>query len=549
MSARRCAGHGRPAGGGLPEDHRPAAGGRSADRLGAPGRLGHRALGRRRGRPRARTSHRRRVVGAAGGRGRRARRASSRCSARWPRSGPRWCASRCPTAARTATYRELGEDEHELARALVAAIGPGVDRPWCCAATGRPIGGPGPCRPSWPTSWARPRPWAWWPSSPMASSPMHGRCSAERRLDGGWRERLRVPLAGGVLGGGGGDPAAPGIAGRRPGHRGDGRPRGPDRLGETVEGRGPAGSGPRGPEPALRPPDPGAARPSGRRPTHPPAGPDRCPGLPRSADGRRSGGERRGGRGADRLPGPAWLPRPAARQPTPPPGPGHEPARGADLARGGPSHRVGPGSCSSRWARPSSTGPISPSPPTPTSPWPWPQEPPPATSRLVVAPALAYGSSGEHQAFAGTLSIGAEATELVLVELGRSAALDFRAVVVVSTHGGNAGPGEPGHGPSGRRGTSGHRLVAGLGGRPPRRPDRDITDAGHRPRSGPARAGRGRRPAAHRQPAAHPRRPGVRAVSANGVLGDPAGSSAEEGRRLLAGAVDELVEAVAAWPW
>src|SRR5262245_3047683 len=33
---------------------------------------------------------------------------------------------------------------------------------------------------------------------------------------------------------------------------------------------------------------------------------------------------------------------------------------------------------------------------------------------VVVAPPLAYGSSGEHQDFAGTLSIGQEALELVL---------------------------------------------------------------------------------------------------------------------------------------
>jgi len=38
---------------------------------------------------------------------------------------------------------------------------------------------------------------------------------------------------------------------------------------------------------------------------------------------------------------------------------------------------------------------------------------------VVVAPAVAYGSSGEHTGFAGTLSIGQEAIELLLVELGR----------------------------------------------------------------------------------------------------------------------------------
>ena len=40
---------------------------------------------------------------------------------------------------------------------------------------------------------------------------------------------------------------------------------------------------------------------------------------------------------------------------------------------------------------------------------------------VLVAPPVAYGSSGEHEGFSGTLSIGAAATELVLVELGRSA--------------------------------------------------------------------------------------------------------------------------------
>ena len=37
-----------------------------------------------------------------------------------------------------------------------------------------------------------------------------------------------------------------------------------------------------------------------------------------------------------------------------------------------------------------------------------------------VAPALPYGSSGEHAGFPGTLSIGQEALRLVLVELARS---------------------------------------------------------------------------------------------------------------------------------
>ena len=43
------------------------------------------------------------------------------------------------------------------------------------------------------------------------------------------------------------------------------------------------------------------------------------------------------------------------------------------------------------------------------------------------------------------------------------------------------------------------------------------------------------------------RREGVRAVSPNGVLGDPTGASAQEGARLIAAATDDLCAAVAAW--
>jgi creatinine amidohydrolase len=41
---------------------------------------------------------------------------------------------------------------------------------------------------------------------------------------------------------------------------------------------------------------------------------------------------------------------------------------------------------------------------------------------------------------------------------------------------------------------------------------------------------------------------GVRAVSSNGVLGDPIGASAAEGRALLAAAVDDLCATLAARP-
>src|SRR3954449_5713373 len=58
-------------------------------------------------------------------------------------------------------------------------------------------------------------------------------------------------------------------------------------------------------------------------------------------------------------------------------------------------------------------------------------------SDCVVAPPITIGASGEHQGFAGTLSIGTDAMTNVLIELVRSA--DWAAgVVFVNGHGGNA---------------------------------------------------------------------------------------------------------------
>ena len=59
--------------------------------------------------------------------------------------------------------------------------------------------------------------------------------------------------------------------------------------------------------------------------------------------------------------------------------------------------------------------------------------------RWLVAPAIAYGASGEHQSFAGTISIGTEALTTLLVEYGRSAACWAERLVFVNGHGGNVG--------------------------------------------------------------------------------------------------------------
>lgn len=58
-------------------------------------------------------------------------------------------------------------------------------------------------------------------------------------------------------------------------------------------------------------------------------------------------------------------------------------------------------------------------------------------SSVVVAPPLAYGASGEHQDFPGTVSIGHEALRVVLVELIRSVSTWAGRIVLINGHGGN----------------------------------------------------------------------------------------------------------------
>ncbi|GAA1205009.1 mycofactocin biosynthesis peptidyl-dipeptidase MftE [Prauserella alba] len=166
---------------------------------------------------------------------------------------------------------------------------------------------------------------------------------------------------------------------------------------------------------------------------------------------------------------------------------------------------------------------------------------------VVVAPAVPYGASGEHAGFPGTLSIGTQALEHLLVELGRSADR-FRGVVFVNGHGGNtealraavrllreegrhilawapSGPADDSH--AGRTETSAMLHLR------PGDVRLDVAAAGTTAPLpellGALRDG------------------GVGAVSPNGVLGDPTGASATEGRRLLDEWTEQLTSAVRAW--
>ena len=172
-----------------------------------------------------------------------------------------------------------------------------------------------------------------------------------------------------------------------------------------------------------------------------------------------------------------------------------------------------------------------------------------------LAPAIAIGASGEHADFPGTLSIGHAALSAMLVELGRHASLHWPVMLLVNGHGGNAGAIGDALGKLRAEGRDAHVWHAGV--RPSMlaalRPG-DGTRAAGAPVPVPdAHAGRMETSimlalapqdvrldvaaAGETRPLAEImaglRAHGVRQVSQNGVLGDPAGASAAEGPALL----------------
>lgn len=166
---------------------------------------------------------------------------------------------------------------------------------------------------------------------------------------------------------------------------------------------------------------------------------------------------------------------------------------------------------------------------------------------LTLGPTISIGASGEHAGFAGTLSIGSEALELLLIELVRSAD-HFASVVVVNGHGGNVDalvraaralesdgrrfchlnchvPGSDPHAGWGETSVLLHlapEIVrmdrAEIGVLEPWSEigDRVVVE-------------------------------GVAAVSPNGVLGDPTRATAADGERLLSALVDRLSLKLAGW--
>jgi creatinine amidohydrolase len=180
-----------------------------------------------------------------------------------------------------------------------------------------------------------------------------------------------------------------------------------------------------------------------------------------------------------------------------------------------------------------------------------------------LAPAIAIGASGEHAGFPGTLSIGHVALSTLLVELGRHASLHWPAMLLVNGHGGNAGAISDALGKLRAEGRDCHVWHAGVrpamlaairGDGPPGPGDGERPGQPGAALALDAHAGRvetslmlalapgdvrpGDAVAGQTRPLpeimAELRAGGVRRVSPNGVLGDPAGASAAEGEALLA---------------
>ena len=162
-------------------------------------------------------------------------------------------------------------------------------------------------------------------------------------------------------------------------------------------------------------------------------------------------------------------------------------------------------------------------------------------SRILIAPSLSITASGEHAGFPGTLSIGTEALTQVLVEIVRSADWS-NGVVFVNGHGGNADAV-----------ATAIRILANE--------QRNVATWWPRIEHGDAHAGASetsmmlrinpeqvnmaKAEAGSTKPmseiSAQLRSGGVRAVSANGVLGDPTTATSEHGHNLLSQLTHDLV--------
>ncbi len=165
---------------------------------------------------------------------------------------------------------------------------------------------------------------------------------------------------------------------------------------------------------------------------------------------------------------------------------------------------------------------------------------------VAVAPAVAYGASGEHASFPGTLLVGHDVLTELLVEVVRSARSSFRGVVVVNAHGGNEQALALVEERSAAEGDAvlAWRAVVAGGDAHAGRTETSLMLALDARAVHPELAAPGcTEPIDRLLPRL--RAEGVRPVSSSGVLGDPTGANAEEGRAVLEALVCDLAVAVA----
>jgi mycofactocin system creatininase family protein len=166
----------------------------------------------------------------------------------------------------------------------------------------------------------------------------------------------------------------------------------------------------------------------------------------------------------------------------------------------------------------------------------------------LVAPPVAYGSSGEHEEFPGTVSIGQDALRTLLVEFGRSACRWASKLVFVNGHGGNVSALVPavkllryearevawfscgipdGDAHAGRTETALMLAIA------PETVRLDRVEPGNT--------------APLRELLPKLREGKLRELSPNGVLGDPTSATAEHGQVMLTEMISHLRAAVDVW--
>ena len=164
-----------------------------------------------------------------------------------------------------------------------------------------------------------------------------------------------------------------------------------------------------------------------------------------------------------------------------------------------------------------------------------------------VAPAIGIGASGEHDGFAGTLSIGSAALEEVVVELVRSAD-HFAAVVLVNAHGGNSATLRSA---TARLAAEGRRVRLCRCAVPDGDPHAGRTETSLLLHLAPDLVRADRAEAGNTAPWAELADAilagGLIAVTHNGVLGDPAGATAQEGRTLFERMAVAVIDDVTGW--